>query len=81
VYAPVEKAREIDLPGRDLATVKLPRSRTTWLRDVAYAICRDSVRGRRFLGAGDWNTSPILWDELHSTHHEAEFFTRTSADG
>ena len=80
VHAPVMKARAEDLAGRDLESVRLPHYPTASLRDVAYVISRDLARGRRFLAAGDWNTSPQRWDEFHATH-EADFFQRAADDG
>jgi exonuclease III len=81
VHAPIPEAREIDLGGRDLDSVRLPRYDKAWLRDVAYVLCRDLVQDQRFLVAGDWNTSPELWDKLHPSRHEADFFTRAQEDG
>jgi exonuclease III len=79
-YAPPVKATEAELGGRDPASVRLPRYRTVWSRDAAYAVARDAVRPP-FLVAGDWNTSPQLDDELHPWKHEGDFFTRAADDG
>jgi hypothetical protein len=83
VHAPVLRggAREIDLGGRDVESLKLSAYQTASLRDVAYVICRDLVKERRFVVSGDWNTSPILWDRNHPKDCEAEFFSRAEADG
>ncbi len=83
VHAPVLRggAREIDLGGRDVVSVKLSAYRNASLRDVAYVSCRDLVKDRRFVVSGDWNTSPILWDQKHPKDGEAEFFARAAADG
>jgi endonuclease/exonuclease/phosphatase family metal-dependent hydrolase len=52
-----------------------------WWNDVAFAGYRDLVAGRRFLLAGDWNTS--RWPDKNGVPEPAgqEFFDRAAAAG
>jgi exonuclease III len=60
--------------------VRRPRERLAYANDVAYAVFRQRVHGRRFIVSGDWNIAR-LWDEYHRGTHEADFFARAEEDG
>ena len=52
-----------------------------WWNDVAFAGFRELVDGRRFIVAGDWNTSRWVDSEGVPTPSGAEFFERATAAG
>ena len=66
-YDPVSIARE---------SVGVP-----WCNDVAFAGFRELVAGRRFLLAGDWNTSRSLDADGVPARDGQEFFERVAAAG
>lgn len=81
VHAPLMKGLSSDfLAGYDPAAIKLPAYPVAYYYDLPYAIYRDRVP-QRFLVSGDWNVSPILWDQHHANSHEADFFKRAKDDG
>ncbi len=80
VHTPIGAASAAELGGLDPALARTPRYRIPCRRDVAYAIYRERVAGKRFIVGGDWNTSP-LWDELHRGTSEVDYFDRAEQDG
>jgi hypothetical protein len=80
VHAPIGPASVEELAGRDPEAVRTPRYKVPYRRDVAYAIYRDRVEGRRFIVGGDWNTTR-LWDHYHPGASEIDFFHRAERDG
>lgn len=80
VHTPIGPATESELAGRDPDEVRTHRYDVPYRRDMAYAIYRDRVAGRRFLVGGDWNTAR-LWDDLHPRSYEVDFFKRAQHDG
>ena len=81
VHAPLMKALSAEyLAGYDPEAIKLPSYRTAAYYDVPYAIYKERVP-EHFLVSGDWNISPVLWDQHHSNSHQSEFFDRARQDG
>jgi len=80
VHTVIGKARADVLVGFDPLRIKRPTEPVAYKNDVAYALYRDRVHGRRFIVSGDWNIAR-LWDTLHPGAHETDFFTRAEADG
>jgi exonuclease III len=80
VHAVVGRLGEAVLAGYDAAAIKRPREPIPYPNDIAYAIYRERVNGRRFLVSGDWNIAR-LWDDHHRGTHEIDFFTRAGEDG
>lgn len=80
VHAVVGRVAEDLLAEFDPSLIKRPREPVPYPNDVAYAVFRRRVAGKRFLVSGDWNIAR-LWDEHHPRTHEADFFTRAESDG
>lgn len=81
VHAPlIHQLSSEQLAGFNPHEIKLPSRSMAAYYDVPYALFRERVPSR-FLVSGDWNVSPILWDEHHPDAHMAEFFERAAADG
>ena len=80
VHTPIGAASPEDYAGLDPEAIKRPREAVPYHNDVAYAIYRDRVAGRRFVVSGDWNVAR-LWDVHHPGANEADFFARSEADG
>jgi endonuclease/exonuclease/phosphatase family metal-dependent hydrolase len=68
-------------PGYDAASIARASVGEPWCNDVAFAGFRDLVEGRRFLIAGDWNTSRSLDAEGVPATAGQEFFDRAAAAG
>jgi exonuclease III len=64
----------------DPLAIKRPEEKVPYPNDVAYALYRARVQGRRFLVSGDWNIAR-LWDDYHPGTREADFFARAELDG
>lgn len=68
-------------PGYDAKAIARPSVGEPWCNDVAFAGFRELVDGRRFLLAGDWNTSRwVDADGVPATDGQ-EFFDRAAAAG
>lgn len=80
VHTPIGEASPEDYAGLDPEAIRRPHEAVPYHNDVAYAIYRERVAGRRFLVSGDWNVAR-LWDELHPGTNEADFFARSETDG
>ena len=68
-------------PDNRREEIARPSVGVPWWNDVAFAGFRDLVDGRRFIIAGDWNTS--RWADVDGipTPAGAEFFARAAAAG
>jgi exonuclease III len=80
VHTVIGKAGDEAMAGHDPNVIKRPKEPVAYKNDVAYAIYRERVHGRRFIVSGDWNIAR-LWDALHPGTHETDFFTRAESDG
>lgn len=68
-------------PGYDAKAIARPSVGEPWCNDVAFAGFRELVDGRRFLLAGDWNTSRWLDADGVPSADGQEFFNRAAAAG
>lgn len=68
-------------PGYEAASIARPSVGEPWCNDVAFAGFRDLVEGKRFLLAGDWNTSRSLDADGVPATDGQEFFERAAAAG
>ena len=80
VHTPIGPATAAELGERDPGSIRTPRYKVPYRRDLAYAIYRDRTRGQRFLVGGDWNIAR-LWDRHHAGSSEVDFFHRAENDG
>ena len=76
--APASKRLLKDLDG---AAMRRPSVDVPWWNDVAWHGLADLVRGRRFIVAGDWNTSRWVDAKGIPTPSGKDFFDRAEAAG
>ena len=81
VHTSARLAPERGHPGFDRAAIARPSVGEPWWNDVAFAAYRELLADRRFILAGDWNTSRWLNAEGVPTVAGAEFFARAEDAG
>jgi endonuclease/exonuclease/phosphatase family metal-dependent hydrolase len=81
IHTPAREARESAHPGFDRTAIARETVGTPWLNDVAFAAYRDLLSDRRFLIAGDWNTSRWCDEDRMAIPTGAEFFDRVERAG
>lgn len=81
VHTSARVAPESGHPGFDRAAIARRTVGEPWWNDVAFAGFCELISGRRFLLAGDWNTSRWIDENGVATPSGAEFFDRAAAHG
>ena len=81
VHTPARVAPAWAHPGLDPESLARMTVGVPWLNDVAFAGLRELVDGRRFVIAGDWNTSRWCDTDGVPAPDGQEFFDRASAAG
>lgn len=81
VHTPTRVAPESGHPGFDRTAIARTTVGEPWWNDVAFAGFRRFIGDRRFLIAGDWNTSRWVDEHGVATPAGAEFFDRAANAG
>jgi len=81
VHAAARRAPEWGHPGYERRVIARASVGEPWWNDVMFAGFREAVQGRRFILAGDWNTSRWLDSKGVAAPAGQEFFDRATAAG